>query len=84
MSDVVRSLKELLSARQNNRILRLSFPNDDAPPCEFVAESLHARESLSRDFEFTIEILSDNPRLELKDIQGKLLNVAKQPATTAA
>jgi type VI secretion system secreted protein VgrG len=58
MNDVIRSLRELLSARQNNRILRLSFPNNDAPPCEFVAESLHAQESMSRDFEFTIEILT--------------------------
>jgi type VI secretion system secreted protein VgrG len=75
MNHVVRSIQELLDGRQNNRILRLSFPNNDAPPCELVVESLHAQESMSRDFEFTIEILSDNPRLQLKDVQGKLLSV---------
>ncbi|WP_317202578.1 type VI secretion system Vgr family protein [Janthinobacterium sp.] len=61
--------------RQNNRILRLSFPHDDGPACEFVVNKLEAFEGLSRDFEFTLEILSDNPSLALKDIQGKLLSV---------
>ena len=75
MNKVVDSLKELIRARQHNRILRLSFPNDDGPQCEFVVETLDAREGLSRDFEFTIEVLSDNANLELKDIQGKLLSV---------
>ncbi|MBC7636732.1 MAG: type VI secretion system tip protein VgrG, partial [Acetobacteraceae bacterium] len=40
-----------------------------------VVETLDACESLSRDFEFTIEILSDSASLALKDIQGKLLSV---------
>lgn len=75
MGNVVDSLKDLISARQNNRILRLSFPNNDGPQCEFVVEKLDAFESMSRDFEFTIEILSDNAKLELKHIQGKLLSV---------
>ena len=75
MGNVVDSLKDLITARQNNRILRLSFPNNDGPQCEFVVEKLDAFESMSRDFEFTIEILSDNAKLELKDIQGKLLSV---------
>ncbi|HEU4374586.1 MAG TPA: type VI secretion system Vgr family protein, partial [Telluria sp.] len=75
MANVVDSLKDLIGARQNNRILRLSFPNNDGPRCEFVVEKLEASEGMSRDFEFTIEILSDNAKLELKDIQGKLLSV---------
>lgn len=75
MGNVVERLKDLISARQNNRILRLSFPNNDGPRCEFVVEKLDAVESMSRDFEFTIEILSDNAELALKDLQGKLLSV---------
>jgi type VI secretion system secreted protein VgrG len=75
MGNVVERLKDLVSARQNNRILRLSFPNNDGPRCEFVVEKLEAFESMSRDFEFTIEILSNNATLELKDLQGKLLSV---------
>lgn len=75
MGNVVERLRDIIAARQNNRILRLSFPNNDGPKCEFVVESLDANEGLSRDFEFTIEILSDNAKLSLKDIQGKLLSV---------
>lgn len=75
MGNVVERLKDLISARQHNRILRLSFPNSEGPRCEFVVEKLDAFESMSRDFEFTIEILSDNAKLELKDLQGKLLSV---------
>ena len=76
MSDPLRSLKNLIGERQHQRILRLSFPNNDGPDCEFVVNELDARESMSRDFEYTIEILSDNSALELKDIQGKLMIVA--------
>ncbi|MDB5916945.1 MAG: Rhs element Vgr protein [Massilia sp.] len=75
MGNVVNSLKELIKARQHNRILRLSFPYNDGPRCEFVVETLDAFESLSRDFEFTVEILSDNADIALKDIQGKLFSV---------
>lgn len=59
MGNVIDRLKDLISARQINRILRLSFPNNDGPRCELVVEKLEAFESMSRDFEFTVEILSD-------------------------
>lgn len=75
MGDIVDSLRDLIKARQNNRILRLSFPNNDGPQCEFLVEALEAFEGLSRDFEFTVEILSNNPNIQLKDIQGKLLSI---------
>lgn len=75
MSSLLHELSKLITGRQHNRILRLSFPNDDEPQCEFVVNELRAVESVSRDFEYTIEILSDNPSLALKDIQGKLICV---------
>ncbi|MEC5159445.1 MULTISPECIES: type VI secretion system Vgr family protein [unclassified Janthinobacterium] len=69
-------LQEMISARQRSRILRLAFPNNDGPPFELVVNKLNAVESLSRDFEFTIELLSDRANLALKDMQGKMLSVA--------
>lgn len=75
MSNLLRSLKDLISDRQHNRILRLSFPNNDGPQCEFVVNKLDAFEGLSRDFKFTIEILSNDSTLALKDLQGKLMSV---------
>ncbi|MET3129760.1 type VI secretion system secreted protein VgrG, partial [Oxalobacteraceae bacterium GrIS 1.11] len=75
MSNALSSLKDLVSARQHKRILRLSFPNNDGPQCEFVVNKLDAFEGLSRDFEFTIEILANDSTLALKDLQGKLMSV---------
>lgn len=42
---------------------------------ELLVNKLDAIEGLSRDFEFTVELLADNATLELKDLQGKLLCV---------
>jgi type VI secretion system secreted protein VgrG len=75
MSSLLQSLSALIQGRQNNRILRLSFPHDDGPRAQLLVNKLDAVESLSRDFEFTIELLSDDPALALKDLQGKLFNV---------
>ena len=60
--------------RQMNRLLRLQFPNGDGP-ASLVANRLDAVESLSRDFHFTVECLSDDPAIALKDVQGKMVTV---------
>ena len=57
------------------RRLRLSFPRNDGPSAQILVNQLNAFEGMSRDFEFTIEIISDNANLELKALQGKLLCV---------
>ncbi|MGB7194235.1 MAG: type VI secretion system Vgr family protein [Collimonas pratensis] len=75
MSSLLQSLSALIQGRQNNRILRLSFPHDDGPQAQLLVNKLDAVESLSRDFEFSIELLSDDPGLALKDLQGKLFCV---------
>ncbi|WP_050808701.1 type VI secretion system Vgr family protein [Collimonas fungivorans] len=75
MSNILQSLQSLISGRQTNRILRLSFPHDDGPSAQLLVNKLDAVESLSRDFEFTVELLSDDASLALKDLQGKLFNV---------
>jgi len=70
-----RSIHDLMYGRQYNRILRLSFPNNDSPATRFVANKIDATECLSRDFEFTVELLSDDAGVALKEMQGKLLNI---------
>ena len=75
MSQIIQSLWDLAGKPQHNRLLRLSFPRNDGPSALMLANQLDAVESLSRDFEFTVEILSDNATLELKALQGKLLCV---------
>ncbi|WEF35499.1 type VI secretion system Vgr family protein [Pseudoduganella chitinolytica] len=75
MNTLRRTILDLIHDRQFNRILRLSFPNDDAPAAQFLVDKLDANESLSRDFEFTVELLSDNACIPLKEMQGKLLSI---------
>jgi type VI secretion system secreted protein VgrG len=75
MTKLSRSIHDLIYDRQHNRILRLSFPNDDAPAAQFLVNKIDATESLSRDFEFTVELLCDAAALALKEMQGKLLNI---------
>ncbi|WP_211442701.1 type VI secretion system Vgr family protein [Collimonas humicola] len=75
MSSLFQSLSALIQGRQNNRILRLSFPHDDGPHAQLLVNKLNAVESLSRDFDYTVELLSDDAELALKDLQGKLFCV---------
>jgi len=75
MGIVLLSLQEILRDRQHARILRLAFPHDDGPQSELLVNKLDATEGLSCDFEFTVELLSNNALLDLKDLQGKLMCV---------
>lgn len=75
MKNYSRSIHDLIYGRQNNRILRLAYPNKDAPAAEFLVNKIDARESLSKDFEFKVELLSDEPSIALKEMQGKLLSI---------
>jgi type VI secretion system secreted protein VgrG len=75
MTNPSRSIHDLIYGRQHNRILRLSFPHDDAPAAQLLVNKLDATESLSKDFEFTVELLSDDPTIALKEMQGKLFSV---------
>ncbi|MCW7540675.1 type VI secretion system tip protein VgrG [Aquabacterium sp. A7-Y] len=70
------SLAALIGGRQHARLLRLTFPNDDAPSAELLAERLQAVESLSRNYRYTVELLSDSANIPLEDLQGKQLCVS--------
>ncbi|WP_328516095.1 contractile injection system protein, VgrG/Pvc8 family, partial [Ralstonia pseudosolanacearum] len=72
--------------QQHNRLLGVSFPNDDAPVAadhrgrsvsvRMVIERLEAREGLGLDFEYELILLADNAGLVLADMLGKLLAVS--------
>jgi len=62
MRKTLHGLERLLSDYQHARILRLTFPHNDAPHSELLVNKLDASEGLSRDFEFTVELLADNAR----------------------
>jgi type VI secretion system secreted protein VgrG len=44
MSSLIHELSKLIADRQHNRILRISFPNNDGPACQFLVNELRARE----------------------------------------
>jgi len=68
-------LELLNKMRQHNRLLRLSFPNEDGPGAVLLASRLEAKEALSRDFRFVVEVLSDDEGIELKDVLGKMVTI---------
>ena len=75
MKKLCRSIHDLMYGRQYHRILRLSFPNNDAPAPQLLVNKIDATEGLSKDFEYTVELLSDDPDIALKTVQGKLLSI---------
>ncbi|MES2262217.1 MAG: type VI secretion system tip protein TssI/VgrG [Pseudomonadota bacterium] len=68
------NLKDLVGDRQHNRLLRLSFPGG-GPSARLLVNSIEAYESLSRPFEFTVELLANDPNIALEELQGKLMCV---------
>ena len=75
MTTSLPAFRDLLLGPQHNRILRLSFPRNDAPDGQFLVNKLDATECLSMDFVFKVELLADNAKLDLKAMQGKLLSI---------
>jgi type VI secretion system secreted protein VgrG len=70
------NLQALLEAHQTTRLLRLSFPRNDGPPAKLMVNRFVGKEYLSRDFEFTVELLSDDARVELEAMHCKLLCIS--------
>jgi len=69
-------LDSLLRQHQYHRLLRLSFPHEDAPSCLLLVNRFEGSEAMSRDFRFVIELLSDDASLPLESMLGKLLCVS--------
>jgi type VI secretion system secreted protein VgrG len=69
-------LQALLDAHQSTRLLRLSFPQNDGPQAKLMVNRFIGTEYLSRDFAFNVELLSDDGRIELESMHGKLLCVS--------
>jgi len=69
-------LQALLQTHQSTRLLRLSFPKNDGPPVKLMVNRFAGTEYVSRDFEFKVELLSDDAGLELEAMHGKLLCIS--------
>jgi type VI secretion system secreted protein VgrG len=63
-------------ASQHNRLMRLDFPRRDGPPAILLPNKLVAHEEVSRSFRFDVEVLSDDPRIPLKIMMGRMVTVS--------
>lgn len=61
---------------QHNRLLRMCFPRDDGPRETMLVNTVQMREELSRDFHIDVEVLSDNARIPLKGLMGKMVTIS--------
>jgi len=64
-----------LNEPQHARLLRLAYPNEDAPKARLVVNRFQGKEFISRGFEYIVELLSDDASIELEELHGKLMCV---------
>ena len=57
------------------RLMTLTFPRKNGPQATLLINELIAEEHLSSDFTFTLQVLSDDAEIALKDVQGKMVCV---------
>ncbi|MGF6273983.1 type VI secretion system secreted protein VgrG [Massilia sp. UYP11] len=70
------ALSAFSGASQHNRLMRLDFPFKDGPPAVLLPNKLVAHEEVSRSFRFDIEVLSDDPRIPLKLLMGRMVTIS--------
>jgi type VI secretion system secreted protein VgrG len=63
-------------ASQHNRLMRLDFPLKDGPPAILLPNKLVAHEEVSRGFRFDVEVLSDDPRIPLRIMMGRVVTIS--------
>lgn len=70
------SLATWALSAQHNRLLRLSFPRQDGPDALLLVNTLDAKETISRDFRFEVELLSDSATIALDAMMWKMVTVS--------
>jgi len=70
------ALSAFSGASQHNRLMRLDFPFKDGPPAILLPNNLVAHEEVSRGFRFDVEVLSDDPRIPLKIMMGRMVTIS--------
>ncbi|NRF66893.1 type VI secretion system tip protein VgrG [Aquincola sp. S2] len=68
--------KALTLADQHHRFLRMCFPKGDGPAAVLLPQELQAFECIGRDFEFSVQVISDDASLEFKGLLGRMVTVS--------
>ena len=76
MRSAIQTIKDIATGRQHARLLRLHFPDNDGPDAILLPNQFDAMESVSQDFTYTLELLSDNAALSLTSSQGKSVTLS--------
>ncbi|TWI67529.1 type VI secretion system secreted protein VgrG [Pseudoduganella lurida] len=76
LNDAFACLSALTAASQHDRLLKLDFPRNDGPNAMMLANAFDGDEALSRDFRYTVEVLSDDANLSLAEAMGKMVTVS--------
>jgi type VI secretion system secreted protein VgrG len=75
MASATDTIVSLIKQTNVKRLLKLYFPREDGPESGLLVNHLHAVEKVSGDFVFTVTVISDDPEIELKDVQCKMVCV---------
>ncbi|PWF46704.1 type VI secretion system Vgr family protein [Massilia glaciei] len=71
------ALLKLRDDPQHHRLLTIDFPRRDGPADTVIlVNKLVAREEVSRDFQFDVELLSDKANIPLKQVMGKMVTIS--------
>ncbi|MDC8757072.1 type VI secretion system Vgr family protein [Janthinobacterium fluminis] len=70
------SLSALGQDSQHRRLLRMTFPRGGPGNAVMLVNTLRAREEMSRDFRFHVEVLSDDARIALKAMMARMVTVS--------
>jgi len=69
-----------LLAQQNDRLLSLHYPFEEGPSSPLLVHHFSAVEGVSRDFQITLELLSNDAHIELKSLMGKMVAIELERA----
>lgn len=75
MPSATEKIISLIQNSQQNRLLKLYFPNDDGPVAGMLINQLEAEEQVSSDFTFTVTVFSDDAQIDPHAVQGKMVCV---------
>jgi len=74
--EVSAALSAFSDASQHKRLMRMDFPCEDGPPAILLPNKLVFHEAISRCFRGVAELLSDDPRIPLKTVIGKMATIS--------
>jgi type VI secretion system secreted protein VgrG len=81
MNAPLTALQTLLMS-QEKRIYKLKFPHNDGPSSPVFLENFDAVEGMNSAFTYSLKLISDDGRIELKDFMGKMATVELDQANS--